>query len=296
MRSAALAALAISIVTWSIQISFAEVATSCAASVWEWPEGAGEPSPEAAVTDATGFATDSEIEPGTTTEIADGILVVVVETPDGYVLESFVDCESAVVLAFGMPASGHAAGNYFNPDSGIAGLETWPGANPNITVHFTANMGNNARTAARRGFQTWEDDTATVGFSVGAEHGNTPVDFGNCSSYDNEVHWNEQIGGNPLARAGWCWNGSGDIYTFTLAYDGSYNWHTGTGDPGANEYDVESVAAHEWGHAMGFDGHLTDADCGSATRATMCSTTPIASTVWRTLESHDIHTTENAYD
>lgn len=280
-----------------------ERVTSCNASTWLWAEEAGFDTPEKAVEIASDFEAPPSLEEGTT-ELAGEEVVTVTKTANGYVLDDAVVCETATVAAFGGSAGAHAAGTFFDADSGIAGLETWPGANPDLTVHFTANMGNNARTAARRGFQTWEDDTATIGFTVGAEHGNTPVDFSNCASFDNEIHWNEPLSGpNILARANGCWNSSGDLYTFTIAYDDSPTWHSGTGTPPTGEFDVESVAAHEWGHAMGFglgagQDHFTDADCGSASRATMCATTPSGANgdIWRSLEPHDIHTTEAAYD
>lgn len=37
-------------------------------------------------------------------------------------------------------------------------------------------------------------------------------------------------------------------------FDNSFNWYTGTSNPAANQYDLESIALHEMGHGFGFLG------------------------------------------
>lgn len=36
----------------------------------------------------------------------------------------------------------------------------------------------------------------------------------------------------------------------TLWLDSQTNWYAGTGTPGGTQYDMQSVAAHEWGHVV----------------------------------------------
>jgi hypothetical protein len=89
-----------------------------------------------------------------------------------------------------------------------------------------------------------------------------------------------------------------------IQFDDNANWYTGSGGPLASQYDLRSVAAHEFGHATGFMpsinmGHFsaTDAACTVAdpNKDTMCAGAS-PGTVWkRDLASHDIHTVEAAY-
>ncbi len=64
--------------------------------------------------------------------------------------------------------------------------------------------------------------------------------------------------------------------------------------------DLESILTHEFGHALGWEGHLSLADsvCGDvpvATDQTMCPGFQLAASYWRSTELHDRHTMDNAY-
>lgn len=65
---------------------------------------------------------------------------------------------------------------------------------------------------------------------------------------------------------------------------------------------MRSTAAHEWGHWTGWFGpdgahYAEDGDeCPSnSSRHTMCPRLPDGTTYMRSLESHDIHTFNDAY-
>ncbi len=65
--------------------------------------------------------------------------------------------------------------------------------------------------------------------------------------------------------------GIGKITQFYIEYDNAENWYTGTGTPGPTQVALESIAAHEFGHALGMC-HTQASHCpGNSTDATMCS-------------------------
>lgn len=75
------------------------------------------------------------------------------------------------------------------------------------------------------------------------------------------------------------------ICTGSMAFNtspGNYTFYTGTGTPngGANQVDLWSVAAHEWGHQVSLTHSSNSAD-------TMWGTTTAGDTKQRTLTTHD---------
>ena len=276
----------------------AEVATDCAAVNVTYPSRAGEATPEAAVEDATALNVPSSLDAGVTViDVAHAVDVV--EVDNGYVLSSYVTCETETVA--GPIANAHAAGNFYDNGS-PSGLETWPGASPSVVLHWTPEVGPSKRTAIRNGFTGWETQANTVSFSVGSENPNSPAasqvsDCSTAGKVNNEIHYEEAAHNGALAWTIFCFNAQGNITGFETVFDNDPNWYEGSSATvPTGQYDLTSLGTHEAGHATGWDGHLTDADCGSPTRATMCATTPSGVSHWRTLESHDVHTSEAAYN
>lgn len=84
------------------------------------------------------------------------------------------------------------------------------------------------------------------------------------------------------------------ITRFTMRYDSSESWYTGMNTPGSNQLDAWSVAAHEFGHALGLDDTQATYCSGSYNNATMCSIGQ-GETWLRSLETDDINAVSFLY-
>ncbi len=83
------------------------------------------------------------------------------------------------------------------------------------------------------------------------------------------------------------------ITDMTIQLDDDANWYVLSGTPSGSQYDLRSVAIHEFGHANGFfgpnSGHFlaSDSACTSSPIHTMCSGISPGTTYKRTLEFHE---------
>ena len=100
---------------------------------------------------------------------------------------------------------------------------------------------------------------------------------------ENAIFYSETDGGGALATCTWAAFSNGDLFGFDIEF-----YSTGGGldfvwslDPAFNEFDLESVAVHEFGHALGL-GH------SAVATATMFPTVTAGSTGNRTLDADDI--------
>lgn len=95
-----------------------------------------------------------------------------------------------------------------------------------------------------------------------------------------------------------CGNGTNLTKSMVQFHDGpSGYWYVAAGTPGGSQYDLRSLASHEFGHSMGFSGHFssTDSTCTQSPIHTMCSGAALGSTYKRSLEVHEKDTFAAAY-
>jgi hypothetical protein len=84
------------------------------------------------------------------------------------------------------------------------------------------------------------------------------------------------------------WVSGGTILQMEIKYDSAENWYTGSGTPAGDQIDLRSIAAHEFGHALGLRHTTPNLYCpGNQYDATMCSGYTPGTTYKRTLEADD---------
>lgn len=108
----------------------------------------------------------------------------------------------------------------------------------------------------------------------------------NDASYGLRVYagWIDGTGGT-LGVTTRYWAGDAYISWATLKVEESENWYTGTGTPGATQFDLQSVLAHELGHAVAISH--TNASCAGTSRPTMCANITTGTNYMRSLEADD---------
>lgn len=111
----------------------------------------------------------------------------------------------------------------------------------------------------------------------------------------------DSIGTNVRGYSQACNSGSNRLKE-TLAFDSTgTSWYTGVGATTGGWMDLWSATAHEWGHATGFQNHLTEGEAGicplgsDPARHTMCPSIYAGTWQMRDANTHDIHTFTAAY-
>jgi PKD repeat protein len=113
--------------------------------------------------------------------------------------------------------------------------------------------------AMLRSLETWRCNTL-MNWEVGADThidsiGRDNINVIRMTEFDDNklgVCWSFWSG---------CWNGNAfDWYVneLDIEFDSTHNWYYGTGNPGNNQYDFETVATHELGHGHQL-AHVIDA-------------------------------------
>ena len=94
------------------------------------------------------------------------------------------------------------------------------------------------------------------------------------------------------------------VTRFGITFNSRWSWYGDVGIPDSNKQDVWSIAAHEFGHANGFDGsstwgHFATSDTSTCQTklnwSTMCDGGGEIDTILRTPEWHDIEVFAAAY-
>lgn len=198
----------------------------------------------------------------------------------------------------------------------------------NVNWKFASGFptGTAPRARVKNGAAKWNQLNQTMGFvfDSGADYASFSALTCPNTEQKDAVHWGTIDGpGTGAALATVCTfadaigppGSNTSLHSFQLKFDSAENWFTSdSGTPGSNQPDMESLAAHEFGHATGRSrteggtqtaggdgkGHFVNSSeyCTPTTEAnhhTMCTSTPLGTTWDRSLNTHDIDTFQNAY-
>ncbi len=106
-------------------------------------------------------------------------------------------------------------------------------------------------------------------------------------SGDNDIYLAAIDGQYGTLAVATTWYSGSTITRATIKFDTGETWYTGTGTPSSSQVDAYSIAAHEFGHALGL-GHTNISCSGSeSSRPTMCASYSYGKTYFRSLHSDD---------
>jgi hypothetical protein len=236
---------------------------------------------------------------------------------------AFTAFSVGVVLSLTLPAFGHAPSSFNAHDWENNKHQDLDVALDDSTPGQGSNWANRIDDAGDR----WNEITSDALFFQNAQ------DLANGRNWNAQCHDPDSGGGgwevvlfdnvnlsdanDVLAQTAICVRGTdGDIYYVEVGFDGTYQgnnrlWFKGPNPSliGPNEWDLYGFAAHELGHAAGtwyglpkhFSNSETFCDEGLIGGGdndgyhTLCDELAISVTEWRTLETHDKHTSQNHY-
>ena len=105
--------------------------------------------------------------------------------------------------------------------------------------------------AVRSGADEWKmSGEGNFQFNYGGQSGLTTVALDGT----NVVFYSTADGGGALAVC-WYWFTGADMTAFDIEFydrDGGFDFEWAL-DPSGNQFDIQSVACHEFGHALGMD-------------------------------------------
>lgn len=203
---------------------------------------------------------------------------------------------ACLALAFAAPAAAHDPGPYMS--------YRWVRS---LTVPWRLSSGITVQSVRDRiaaGAAQWNSLAQPMKFSRLADTTRAWVAPCPSSYQDNAVFRRDIPEADVLGRTHYCtYSGTNELYAFQMEIDLRSDFYLGTGTPLATQYDLWSVAVHEFGHATGFAAHWDEAgfycsqnvDSVSPTRHTMCPTIYRGTTMQRTLAPHDKDVFQNAY-
>lgn len=222
----------------------------------------------------------------------------------------------AAVVSGAARASAHAAKNSPVCPSGQSSCDYYPKtwkADKSVEWKFVDDFPStshdrypNFRERVREAGDTWNAQKQPMTF-VKIEGDYAQFDPTTCPSYQKDgIHWNTIDGkGNTFARAHRCKSNSdaSELFSVNIEFDYQEDWYDNLATPiPSDRADGKSVALHEFGHFTGFYGPFVSGHfdpnatiCTTDPRQTMCPFINYGESYQRGLETHDIHTFDNAY-
>jgi hypothetical protein len=199
-----------------------------------------------------------------------------------------------VVLAYtllGISLGISTVGNGYQRDVRVDNTFADASANNNNVPEANHPGALGAPLAVWKGAQAWASDTFDAQINAFVNK-NFDIDWQGAASNPNAG--NVVSANDPLASC------SGGVLAYTeptsggwrMSFcDASWNWSDGPGAPSGAQIDIQGVAAHEYGHALGL-GHSQTANCpgsGCSNNPTMCAFICGAGTSARDLAQDDIN-------
>lgn len=141
-------------------------------------------------------------------------------------------------------------------------------------------------------------EKSSISYAAGRWENEADFDWRYNSSSVNDVYFYDIDGkGGTYAYVNH-WTSGNYITKFRMRLDERESWYTGSGSVSSSRLDLRSVAAHEFGHALGV-AHTQSSRCTSSVselrRPTMCPTYAYGKSYWRTLEDDDERAAQMLY-
>lgn len=175
----------------------------------------------------------------------------------------------------------------------------WQQSSTGVRIGHTVSPLNTsaAHTSMRYGYNPWNPTTPSHNFThqVGdplVMHAGGRATGGANGANRVYITAHSNLTAPTRAEVSRCSSGT-KITRAAMRFTTAGTWYTGSGTVPSGQYDLRGFSAHEFGHALGFAGHFTSL-CSSPLH-TMCGGLGAATSAWRSLEVHDIHTVAPRY-